>query len=217
MISEIGYQVYTLGTGIWRTTSEVEVEAPQAPTPPPLQHECVHVGGNLYFLDLLTGTEVCCFDLETEALTASFSAPRPRHPQCYHRSLSVLNERLCMCDVYKKGSKGVDIHMWVMRGDGEWRKEYLIRDDDKCSIIGQVYPIKVTREGGLLVREGGMRKVLYYSSKKSSGGGGCRRLYPTLDTCQRYLHVDSTAVDYAPTFIQLKELLMGKRELVQSF
>lgn len=225
-ISHSECRVYTLGTtGLWRSITL---------SGPGLRYnkwntECELVGGKLYWLDppeSQTQTEISCFDLETEVFTY-FSAPLPRrdlHHDCY-RSLCVLDDCLCLCDVY-----GDEIEIWLMRGQGDWNKKLVISEHgfgrNHGYGYGYLFPIKVL-EGD---RNGNVNRMLlgtrsyatihYYSNNNnnSDGGGGRTRIrwiYPSriVHTIYDYPH----AVVYTPSFLPLKTLLMDMEEDVRLF
>lgn len=209
-------QVYTLGSDRWRSIPVGPPTALAVGAPPMLRYnhtldsQCATVGGNLYWLDLETGTEVSCFDLEAESFT-SFPAPPSRlyHPQPCHRSLSVLDGCLCLCDVSWSGDD-VEIDTWLMRGGGGddgryWSKEYMIRDGSGRR-FGHVFPIKVLEDGGMLLGERNGAVVIEYS--KETRRGGCSLLYPKHGGIHE--HSCATAVAYTPSFLGLKTLFEEK-------
>ncbi|KAI3464426.1 hypothetical protein Pfo_021089 [Paulownia fortunei] len=154
-------QVYTLGTGSWRSI------APGVP----LEYNCRSIGaflnGNLHWLvsDLKGSLWISCFDLETE-LFSTFSPPLPLPGSGrFLGGLFVLGDYLCLCD----NTSGDEIVIWLMKEYGvekSWKKEYVISKIPH--LAGESYevvnPMKVFRDGDILMSwEDYFR--FYYSNK----------------------------------------------------
>ncbi|KAG8378377.1 hypothetical protein BUALT_Bualt08G0131200 [Buddleja alternifolia] len=145
-ITDSECQVYTLGTGSWRSV------APGVS----FEYNCRSIdtfhNGDLHWLvaDLKGCSLISSFDLETE-LFRTFSPPPPRLPESrrFLSVLVVLEDCLCLCD----NTSDVEIVVWMMKEDG-WRKEFVISKlvDLAGPSYEVVYPLKVFRDGDVLMR-----------------------------------------------------------------
>ncbi|XP_047946979.1 putative F-box protein At4g09190 [Salvia hispanica] len=133
-------QVYTLGTGQWRSIaigSQFEYD---------VEYEVAFVNGNLHWLVLHDSREamISCLDLETELFT-SFSCPGQRG---YYQllnfqyfSLSDLGGLLCFSDdTYGDDPYEEGIKIWCMKEYGDdksWTLDYVIKRHMGMLEIGQ--------------------------------------------------------------------------------
>ncbi|XP_047946972.1 F-box protein At5g49610-like [Salvia hispanica] len=122
-------QVYTLGTGQWKSIaigSQFEYD---------VEYEVAFVNGNLHWLVLDSRkARISCLDLETELFT-SFSCPEQKGDFQYY-SISDLGGLLCFSDdTYEEGIK-----IWCMKEYGDdksWTLDYVIKRDMRMLEIGQ--------------------------------------------------------------------------------
>ena len=127
----------------------------------------VFLNGYIHWLvvDPKAPSKISFFDLETERFS-TFSHP-PLTKGGYVGSLSVLEGRLCLCDNSSEGK----IVIWVMREYGvakSWTKEYVINKDAKlCGDYVLVSPIKVFKNGGILMKCD-ESLLFYYNGKMKS-------------------------------------------------
>lgn len=232
-ISESHCHVYTVGTTTrqWRSVRGGTGVGPDPRFSYNSETERAFVGGNLHWLDPETETRVCCFDLEAEAFTY-FTAPPPPHPQS-KRSMCVLNDCLCLCDVsprYEEGGVGVEV--WLMINN-VWSREFVIMARlDTCHYL---FPIKVFEEGSISFCERDSAKIFYYSKDNNEikqlypinctqivGGAGAgagvgdfsdQHVFETICFAAG-IYFATTAV-FTPSFLSLKTLLTG--EDIRSF
>ncbi|KAH6759416.1 hypothetical protein C2S51_019651 [Perilla frutescens var. frutescens] len=195
-LSQPECQVYTVGTGSWRRIG----------SPGQLVHEGNAVGaflnGNLHWLTRdMEGSSVwiSCFDLETEIFTAF-----PPPPPCVHEqedclNLSVLGDFICLC-YNSGGDEGSEdeIVIWLMKEYGDvksWIKEYVIPKKHR-DFVGVAWPIKVFKNGDILMALEVYNKVLHFSSKTQ-----------TIEEVDIF-GLDSCfcirAIGYTPSFLPLK-------------
>ncbi|XP_057793440.1 F-box protein At3g07870-like [Salvia miltiorrhiza] len=189
-------EVYTLGTGLWRSI--------KAGGPGPLMYEArtgAFMNGNLHWLvaDSKGCQRISCFDLETE-LFSSFASPpdRPKENNFFRCCLSVLGDRLCLCDNFN----GV-IVIWMMKEYGDeksWTKEFVIRKQPHRSFWGKFcgfhFPIKVFKDGDILVAEQDGPDLFCYSSE----GGTIQEIDPFKVCCYSL----TNTVIYTPSFLSVK-------------
>ncbi|KAF7127159.1 hypothetical protein RHSIM_Rhsim11G0183200 [Rhododendron simsii] len=139
-------EVYTLGTGKWRSIGTVPFEYD-------LRLYSVTLNGNIHWLicDMESPYSICAFDIENESFRGFSSVPGLSRGTLY-KSLGLLEGRLCVCD----NSSNSDLVIWVMKEYGvseSWTKEIVIRleSDLTCLLYAQVTPIKVWRNGDILM------------------------------------------------------------------
>ncbi|KAG8378374.1 hypothetical protein BUALT_Bualt08G0130900 [Buddleja alternifolia] len=157
-------RVYTLGTGSWRSippgddTFEYDSES-----------NGVFLNGNLHWLvaDLLKGSLlISCFNLETE-LFHRFPTPTTLPEiRTFIGGIAVLGDCLCICD----NTSDDDIVIWVMKEygvDKSWTKEFVISRIPNLNGESHevVYPLKVFRDGDMLMLGKWEDNLFYYSSK----------------------------------------------------
>lgn len=186
--------VYTMETNLWRRIPHVSR----------LEHHIIAVflNGNLHWLmlDLKDSQQrISCFDLETE-LFSSFSSPLPgRSPITV--GLSALWDCLCLCD----SSNEDGTTLWLMKEYGvenSWIKYFIICKNNYHEHPLSMYPIKVFKDGDILMVWGHM--MLFYYSKNA-------KVYEHL------FYNPPTYVDtfiHTPSFLSLKSFGM---ENVRSF
>ncbi|KAH6763692.1 hypothetical protein C2S51_014941 [Perilla frutescens var. frutescens] len=194
--SEAKCEVYTLGTGSWRSINEPNV---------PLRYDyddnaATFLNGNLHWRGrVLHDDSLCisCFDLETEVFTI-FSAP-PIHELC-SSAISALEECLVVCyNSYEDERK--EIVIWFMNEYGDdksWTKKFIItKSSPTRDFVGALRPIKVFEDGDILITQGRNSSLLCYSNKtKTISEADLTELYG-----HGYDHVG--AVSYTPSFVPL--------------
>ncbi|KAI3464425.1 hypothetical protein Pfo_021088 [Paulownia fortunei] len=136
-------QVYTLGTGSWRSI------APGAP------FEYNYLKGSLW---------ISCFDLETELFSTFCPPPLPVSGR-FLGGLFVLEDCLCICD----NTYDDEIVIWLMKEYGvekSWTKEFVISKipDTAGESYEVVYPMKVFKDGDILMSWEDYF-LFYYSNK----------------------------------------------------
>ncbi|KAL2231921.1 UNVERIFIED_CONTAM: F-box protein [Sesamum indicum] len=185
-------QVYTLGTGAWRTVGEA-----------PFSYNSRLLGlsfrGNLHWLiEDLEGYElISCFNLETE-MFQPFPPPFPSRKLL--GSLAVLGDCLCLCD----NSSEFDIDIWVMKEYGvekSWAKEIVIRKIPELAgpSFEIVQAIKIFTDGTILLLWGDFF-MLYYCSKTGTA--------KEVDLEQPSGPNSIEAIHYVPSFFSLKRFLL---------
>lgn len=150
-------QVYTLGTGVWRSIGGA-----------PFAYDSRLIGlffrGNIHWLiqDLEGYDLISCFDLENEAFKP-FPPPFPGRKLL--GSLGVLRDCLCLCD----NTSHFEIEIWVMKEYGvekSWAKEFMIRKMPE--LVGpsfqMVHALKAFRDGNILLMWGDFF-MFYYCTK----------------------------------------------------
>ncbi|XP_051139151.1 F-box protein At3g07870-like [Andrographis paniculata] len=185
-------QVYTVGTGAWRTVV--------AATPFAYDSCCVglFLRGNIHWLIKdLSGLElISCFDLERETFTPF---PPPFPARRILGSLGVLRGCLCLCD----NSSHSDIEIWVMKEYGvekSWSKEIVIKKIDKLTgpSFHVVRVLRAFGDGQLLLMWGDFF-MFYYCTKTKVVRG--------VDVHQPVGPNSIEAMDYAPTFLSLQKFV----------
>lgn len=193
-------EVYTLGTGLWRSVVEVEMPYQYCYRGNEPSDPGAFVNGNLHWLifDRNNNARVCCFDLETE-LFASFSPPRGLPPRIYGQGywLCVLDGRLCLSN-----NAGSDVDIWLMKEYGDessWERELSIKKP-VGGIDGFLHPLKVFKNGdSLFVVTHNPAQLYWYSSKTKA-------IKKYGDVEKPYFIWDRRAAAYTPSFVSLKTL-----------
>ncbi|XP_073288291.1 F-box protein At3g07870-like [Primulina huaijiensis] len=154
--------VYTIGTGSWRSVT------PFGSFQSLYGSKGVFLNGNLHWLVQDSNCEhfVSCFDLETEIFKPFSSLPSyPNHfPDS--RSLSVLQDCLCLCQNISWDM----IVIWTMKEyqvEESWSQQYVI------PIMFQttseiMYPIKVFKDGDILILWENFELFFYCNKSKST-------------------------------------------------
>lgn len=179
-------EVYTLGTRSWRTLE----------TSLPLRYEghiAAFLNGNLHWLafDIQGYPLISSFDLETEVFSTFSSPPnRPHNPEFC--CISVLGDCLCLCD-----NSANEIVVWLMKeyvDEKSWRKEFIIKKPTGSSLRGFRFPIKVFKDGEILIADKYKPGFLCYSSKART-----IQEFDPFQACSR-----TSTVFYTPTFLSVK-------------
>ncbi|KAL8485732.1 hypothetical protein ACS0TY_027861 [Phlomoides rotata] len=187
-------QVYTLGTGEWRSLGEA-----------PFAYDSRSMGlffkGNLHWLiqDLEGPELISCFDLEKETFQP-FPPPFPGRK--LQGSLGVLKDCLCLCD----NTSTFDIEIWLMKEYGvekSWTKEFVIEKIPKLAGLSFqiVHALRTFRDGSILFMWGDYC-MFYYCGKK--------RVTEEVDMNQARGPNCIEAMDYVPSFVNLRSFVMEK-------
>ncbi|XP_057481275.1 F-box protein At3g07870-like [Actinidia eriantha] len=138
-------EVYTLGTGKWRSVGTV-----------PFEYDCylysVYLNGNIHWLcDVESPESICSFDVEKELFQA-FPAPPCLSRGTLYKSFGLLGGCLCVCD----NSSDSEFVVWTMKEYGikeSWTKELVIRNNSDLDRLSYaiVTPIKVWQNGDVLM------------------------------------------------------------------
>lgn len=144
-------EVYTLGTGAWRSLGHVPFVLGGRQTG-------VFVNGNLHWLaydqDNINSHElVCTFDMEKESFQLTASAPEPPigYLEYLIRSLGLLRGCLCVCDNTSKS----EFVIWLMKdyrlAKKSWTKEVVIRENPARPLYEMVHILTVFKDGAILM------------------------------------------------------------------
>ncbi|XP_057491016.1 F-box protein At3g07870-like [Actinidia eriantha] len=139
-------EVYTLGTGKWRSIGTV-----------PFLYDyyvySVFLNGNIHWLicEEKSPESICSFDVEKELFQA-FPAPPGLSRGTLYKSLGLLGGCLCVCD----NSSDSDLVVWTMKEYGikeSWTKELVIRKNSNLERLSYaiVTPMKVWKNGDVLM------------------------------------------------------------------
>ncbi|KAH6782831.1 hypothetical protein C2S53_006164 [Perilla frutescens var. hirtella] len=167
--------VYTVGTGSWRSIAT-------PPTPPFMSIISRHneftshatfLNGNLHWIidDINKERWISCLDLETEVFSTLCSLPGNGY-----RWLCALDGFLCVSQHEKE-----ETVIWLMMEYGvesSWTKAFVI----PVICHGTVYPIKVFKDGNVLMMGADAGILFYYSHKDKT----CR-IIDFIDTLQPYI------------------------------
>ncbi|XP_042035031.1 F-box protein CPR1-like [Salvia splendens] len=162
------FLVYTLGTGIWRP---VETSAAYAF----ILYHYGHVGynGNLHYIvtDLVQHSfQLCGFDAETECFSIFSPPPAIALPidgdVGFYFEMTVFRDCLCICYI-----QDCEIIIWLMkeyRVEESWTKLSTIGFDfDFGQVVNFVHPIKVFKDGDILMLLNGYRFIFYSNKTKT--------------------------------------------------
>ncbi|WOG94995.1 hypothetical protein DCAR_0314297 [Daucus carota subsp. sativus] len=204
-------EVYTLGTGMWRSLGQVpflvstrdrrnRVSSYESDyTSWYGSHDGVFIRSNLHWLiyDLNTNQErVCTFDLKKEEF--QLTAPPRVTKKVDYRRLGMLGECLCVCD--NTGESGFTI--WVLKGYGNkqsWSKELFI-DQSSNQQYGPVHPLKLFKDGTVLFSLRSYQ-LIYHSADKT---------FETFSMCWNDHFNKPLAMVFVPGFIRLKSFVSEK-------
>lgn len=193
-------EVYTLGARTWRSIPPGALQM--------YDTFGVFLNGNLHWLvvDPNAPSQISCFDLETE-LFSTISHPPLQASGGFVGNLSAFLGCLCLCD----NSSEDKIVIWLMREYGveaSWTKEYVIsKDPELCGAYVLVYPIKVFKDGDILM-ECEDFALFYYSNKTKN----TQKIDMFEAQGGRHSRID--AILHIPSFVSLKRFEM---EDVMSF
>ncbi|KAL8472339.1 hypothetical protein ACS0TY_029524 [Phlomoides rotata] len=164
------WQIYTLGTGSWRTNialvpDHLFVYGVTRHSFLSTRNSGVFLNGILHWLayDINGHLQIFCFDLETEAYFG-LSSPLS-HTGCF-AALCVLGDSLCLCD----SVPDTEVAIWSVKERGDkkvWVKVLGIRktsefyDFNYMRFTGLLFPIKIYKDGGVLFEWDGHYLVFY--------------------------------------------------------
>lgn len=150
------YEVYTLGTGLWRKIDPSYAglslhDTDYCPT------SIVFLNGSLHWLTTISPPYIFSLDLETE-LFCTWGSPLPLPVPVTYKSRDVLSlcvvwDGLCLCDASIYGETAV----WLVKEDKCWVKEFVIRHNqpsqgyDRSPFSG-FKVVKVFKDGDMLVQ-----------------------------------------------------------------
>ncbi|KAL8094530.1 hypothetical protein AgCh_036166 [Apium graveolens] len=162
-LDKLWCEVYTLGTGMWRSLGQVPFLAKvgnrdflydRAYNSWNGSEDGVFMGSNLHWLVNVLDTNqerVCTFDLKNEVYQLT-APPRACEKEDFRR-LGVLGDSLCVCDNTAKSG----LIIWVMKDyemKESWSKEIIIQErcpPDHSLLYGRVHPLKVFKDGTLIL------------------------------------------------------------------
>ncbi|XP_074363076.1 F-box protein At3g07870-like [Apium graveolens] len=165
---DLGSEVYTLGTGMWRDLGHVPFHLNE--------HDRGHyVSGRLHWL---AGELICAFDLDRE-LFRPMEAP-PRAPgntdhfsilgvHNHFRNLGVLKGCLCICDITLYS----ELSIWVKRDYGvedSWSKKLIITPNPPLHEginTDMVRLLKVLKDGNILMYCDQLQLFTYHPQHKT--------------------------------------------------
>lgn len=187
------YQVYTLGTGSWRT-----IDPSRGAGPSMEDYHDSYIGsvlflkGKLHWLSTVPRPYIFSLDLETE-LFCTFSPPLPvkLESKCYF-SLCALQDSLCLCESTRNYEK---IVVWLVKEDKFWAKEFVIRYNPPghCPFYWlPVQVLKVFEDGDILVEWCGLAHFTR----------------PEKDDTWDWLTWGAGAIIHTPSFLSLKRFEM---------
>ncbi|WOH01060.1 hypothetical protein DCAR_0520439 [Daucus carota subsp. sativus] len=204
---ELGCEVYTLGTRMWRNLGHVPFFIDG-------YGNGICVGGNLHWLgcqqeDQKESSEserLCTFDLDRESFQISAGPVVPQvDGYTTYRNLGVLGGCLCVCD----NTPDLEFAIWVMKDYGvteSWSKEIIIRTDFlfEGMLDEEVYPLKVLKDGTIIMYCGEFQLFTYH---------------PGTETTQEHDFPDGdyntyNAMVYVPSFMSLRSTFMLENVLV---
>ena len=201
---ELGCEVYTLGTRMWKNLGHVPFYIGG-------YGDGICVGGNLHWLaihqkETADDERLCTFDLERESfqLTAGPVVPQVVGYTTY-RNLGILGGCLCVCD----NTPDLEFAIWVMKDYGvteSWSKEIVIHTDFLYwgTLDEEVYPLKVLKDGTILMYCEEHELFTYH---------------PGTATTQDHTFPDGdyktyNAMVYVPSFVSLRSTFMLENVLV---
>ncbi|KAH6818046.1 hypothetical protein C2S51_001649 [Perilla frutescens var. frutescens] len=194
-------QVYTLGTRLWRSIIPG----------PLLEYNCCCFGaflnGNIYWLvfDSNGCSWISCCELDDEVFSIFPSPPAlPAHSKHLLRFIA-LEDCLCISDNVSDD----EFIIWMLKDSGvekSWTKDFIISKRQipnfRRDAVGHVaYPVKVFKDGDILMAWGGLC-LFYYSTKSKTGH--------EIDIFER----DIDSILHTSSFVSLKSYVM---ERVRSF
>ncbi|KAL8476401.1 hypothetical protein ACS0TY_028902 [Phlomoides rotata] len=172
-VSKPEWQIYTLGTGSWRTPIAPHdpffVYGGPRPSFLATRNSGLFLNGILHWLvhDINGHLQISCFDLETEACFC-LSSPLSRR-ECF-AALCVLGDSLCLCD----SAPDAEVVIWSVKEHGDekfWVKVVVICKTGEFSnfnfmmLTGLLLPLKVYNDGDVLFELDGC--YLFFYSKKN--------------------------------------------------
>ncbi|XP_042033562.1 F-box protein At3g07870-like [Salvia splendens] len=161
IFESMSVHVYTLGTRSWRT-----VETGAASGFEFRWDGRAVCNGNIHWtVDdwVRPFYRICGFDIETECFSI-FSPPPALHVggvEELNLELTVFRDCLCICY-----TRDYEINIWLMkeyRVEESWTIEYKLSTIDLNNNVNWLYPIKVFKDGGILM--GRYNVLIYYSNK----------------------------------------------------
>ncbi|KAJ9551603.1 hypothetical protein OSB04_015648 [Centaurea solstitialis] len=181
---EFQADVYTLGTGQWRSLGRIPYKLYGLDYAAVLNDHCHWIVS-----DRDAPEKICTFDLNKETFQL-FASPSGGSPY-YLTSLAVLKGCLCKCDAYDS-----QITIWVMKEYGNkesWHKEVVITEALSCRpLLVKMSPIEGLKDG-----------TIVFVSRR---GGSLCAFYPRGDRIEDLETFDRLegGLAYRPSFIKLQ-------------
>ncbi|CAL9011222.1 unnamed protein product [Prunus brigantina] len=185
--------IHTLGAGSWKSVGSAPYLASKLAFP-------THVKGVLYwFCDEWSSFTIISFDLDTEKLQSVPSPPFGRE-KCRNVVLGVLGDCICVCH-----TDDLKIKFWTLNDSGAqklWRKNISIDTQDAGRWpYGSFKPMKYLQNGCLLMFNSHTNAFFYYHPRNHS---------PFIFLKLRGFKSDFEVFSHVPSFISLKDILVGK-------
>lgn len=180
----LGSEVYTLGTGMWRDLGHVPFHLNG-------YDNGTYVSGNLHWS---AEEGICTLDLDKELFHLMKAPPLSSGDKFVHRNLGVLKGCLCICDI----TLNSELVIWVMRDYGVedgWSKElitltHLIHGGIHTDVVRL---LKVLKDGNILMYCDPLQLFTYHPRHKTLQ----HHIFPEGD------FVIFDAKTYVPSFISL--------------
>ncbi|WOG99408.1 hypothetical protein DCAR_0518756 [Daucus carota subsp. sativus] len=198
---ELGCEVYTLGTRMWRNIGHVPFFIDG-------YGNGICVAGNLHWLachqkdqkESSDSERLCAFDLDRESFQLSAGPVVPQvDGYTTYRNLGILGGCLCVCD----NTPDLEFAIWVMKDYGvteSWSKEIVIRTNFLFGgmLDEEVYPLKVLKDGTIIMYCGEFQLFTYHPGTRTTQDhdfpDGAYNTY--------------SAMVYVPSFISLRSTFM---------
>ncbi|VVA40276.1 PREDICTED: F-box [Prunus dulcis] len=186
-------ELYTLGQSSWKSLGTAPTSAAYMLLTLP-----TYLNGELYWFYYESSYEIASFDFDNEQF---HSVPTPPFEleECQHVSLGLLGGSLCVCYAHENC-----INVWVMEDYGtqkSWTNRFSIKTDDGVWWPKGLYePMRYLKNGGLLMFNHSTVTLIYYHPRNYRS-----LIYLKLRGFSPYFE----AISHVPSFISLKDILMG--------
>ncbi|PQM40520.1 F-box protein [Prunus yedoensis var. nudiflora] len=186
-------ELYTLGQRSWKSLGTAPTSAAYMLLTLP-----TYLNGELYWFYYESSYEIASFDFDNEQF---HSVPTPPFEleECQHVSLGLLGGSLCVCYAHENC-----INVWVMEDYGtqkSWTNRFSIQTDDGVWWPNGLYePMRYLKNGGLLMFNHCTVTLIYYHPRNYRS-----LIYLKLRGFSPYFE----AISHVPSFISLKDILMG--------
>ncbi|VVA38174.1 PREDICTED: F-box [Prunus dulcis] len=186
-------EIHTLGAGSWKSVGS-------APSLASKLAFTTYVKGVLYrFCDEWSSFTIISFDLDTEKLQSVPSPPFGRE-KCRNVVLGVLGDCICVCH-----TDDLKIKFWTLNDSGAqklWRKNISINTQDAGRWpYGSFKPMKYLQNVCLLMFNSHTNAFFYFHPRNHS---------PFIFLKLRGFKSDFEVFSHVPSFISLKDILVGK-------